>query len=66
MDHPDLTGGWWAVERDGQIMSRWTDGEAVLPLPAMHGDAMLEIHLAGAMTYVVEATPGEQAQRRAA
>jgi hypothetical protein len=24
LDHPDLTGGWWAVERDGQIMSRWT------------------------------------------
>ena len=42
------------VERDGQIISRWTDGEALLPLPAMHGDAMLEIHLAGAMTYLAE------------
>ena len=38
VDHPDLTQGWWAVERDGKIMSRWTDGEAVLPLPAMRGD----------------------------
>ena len=37
MDHPDLTRGWWAVERDGQMISRWTDGEAVLPLPAMRG-----------------------------
>jgi hypothetical protein len=54
VDHPDLTDGWWAVERDGQIISRWTAGEAVLPLPAMHGDAMLEIHLAGAMTYLAE------------
>ena len=36
-------------------MSRWTDGEAVLPLPAMRGGVMLEIHLAGAMTYVLEA-----------
>ena len=36
------------------MMSRWTDGEAVLPLPAMRGTAMLEIHLAGSMTYVVE------------
>ena len=27
--------GWWAVERDGQTISRWTNGEAVLPLPAM-------------------------------
>ncbi len=47
IDHPDLTGGWWAVERDGQIMSRWTDGEAVLPVPAMRGQVMLEVHLAG-------------------
>ena len=37
MDHPDLTRGWWAVERDGPHMSRWTDGQAVLPLPAMRG-----------------------------
>ena len=55
VDHPDLTRGWWAVERDGQIMSRWTDGEAVLPLPAMRGHVMLEIHLAGSMTYAVDA-----------
>ena len=33
MDHPDLARGWWAVEQDGPMMSRWTDGEAVLPLP---------------------------------
>ena len=55
VDHPDLAGGWWAVERDGQVISRWTDGAAVLPLPAMRGDAMLEIHLAGTMTYVEDA-----------
>ena len=42
MDHPGLTEGWWAVERDGQVTSRWTDGEVVLPLPAMHGHVMLE------------------------
>jgi hypothetical protein len=54
LDHPDLTQGWWGVERDGQMMSRWTDGEAMLPLPVMHGTVMLEIHLAEAMTYVVE------------
>ena len=41
VDHPELTRGWWAVERDGQIMSRWTDGEAALPLPAMRGIVML-------------------------
>jgi hypothetical protein len=38
-DHPDLGRGWWAVERNGPIMSRWTDGEAVLALPAMRGTA---------------------------
>jgi hypothetical protein len=26
----------------------------VLPLPAMHGIVMLEIHLAGTMTYALE------------
>jgi hypothetical protein len=54
VDHPDLTRGWWAVERDGQIISRWTDGAAVLPLPAMSGIVMLEIHLAGSMLYAVD------------
>jgi hypothetical protein len=54
VDHPDLATGWWAVERDGQVISRWTDGEAVLLLPALRGGAMLEIRLADAMTYVVE------------
>jgi hypothetical protein len=52
--NPDLIAGWWAVERDGQVLSRWTDGEALLPLPEMKGDAMLEVHLAGTMTYVVQ------------
>ncbi len=66
VDHPDLTRGWWAVERDGQIMSRWTDGEAVLPLPAMSGNVMLEIHLAGSMSYVVDAAPEGGIERRAA
>ena len=66
VDHPDLSRGWWAVERDGQVMSRWTDGDAVLPLPAMPGAAMLEIHLAGSMTYAVDAAPEDGTERRAA
>ena len=37
------------------IIGRWTDGAAVLPLPAMRGDAMLEVHLAGTMTFVEDA-----------
>jgi hypothetical protein len=58
VDHPGLTKGWWALERDGQVMSRWTDGDAVLPLLSMAGDVILEIHLAEAMTYVVEGMRG--------
>jgi hypothetical protein len=57
VDHPDLTGGWWGVERDGQVMSRWTDGEAVLPLPVMRGNVVMEIHLASSMIYVVDVAP---------
>jgi Hint domain len=66
VDHPGLTEGWWAIERDGQVMSRWTDGDAVLPLPAMSGSVMLEIRLAGTMTYVLEAATEDQTERRAA
>ena len=66
MDHPGFTRGWWDIEHDGAMMSRWTDGEAVLPLPPMRGPAMLEIHLAGAMIYVEDATPVDGAERRAA
>jgi hypothetical protein len=65
VDHPDLASGWWPIERDGQMMSRWTDGEAALPLPAMRGNLMLEIHLAGAMTFVVDVAPEGETERRA-
>ncbi len=54
------------MERDGQIMSRWTDGDAVLPLPAMRGVAMLEIRMAGSMTFVMSADEVRQAEIRAA
>ncbi len=66
VDHPRITRGWWAVEHDGPIMSRWTDGEAVLPLPAMDGHVMLEVHLAGSMAYLEEAAPEPRTERRAA
>jgi hypothetical protein len=66
LDHPDLTRGWWAVERNGQVLSRWTDGEAVLPLPAMRGTVMLELHLAGPMVYVEEAASEGATERLAA
>jgi hypothetical protein len=66
MDHPDLTEGWWDIERDGQMTSRWTNGNAVLPLPKMDGHVMLEIHLAGEMIYAAKAELDSQAKLRAA
>jgi Hint domain len=66
VDHPDLSRGWWAVERDGQLMSRWTNGEAVLPLPEMSGHVMLEIHLAGSIIYTVDVATEDGAQQRVA
>ena len=66
VDHPDLVRGWWAVERDGQMISRWTDGEAMLSLPAMGGHAMLEIQLAGSMIYVADAVSPGGIRRRVA
>jgi hypothetical protein len=56
LDHPDLARGWWAVEREGLVLRRWTDGDAALPLPKSRGPTILEIRAGGAgMTYVIEA-----------
>ena len=55
VDHPDLAKGWWAVERDGSTLCRWTNGDAMLRLPKFDGDAMLEVHFGGSMTYTVDA-----------
>jgi Hint domain len=63
VDHPDLSQGWQAAERAGAALRRWTNGDAMLPLPALSGPTMLEIRAGnGGMTYV---TSAEQ-ERRAA
>lgn len=54
VDHPSLAQGWWSVERDGAALRRWTSGDAVVPLPTMQGQALLEVHLGGTMTYVLD------------
>ncbi len=54
VDHPALAKGWWAIEQDGIALRRWTNGEAVLPLPTMDGEALLEIHLGGEMMYLAD------------
>ncbi len=66
IDHPDLAQGWWDVQTDGTMANCWTDGDALLPLPAMRGLCLLEVHLRGEMTYVVEAPAVEGGQLRAA
>ncbi len=56
LDDPNLSHGWWAVERYGAVLHRWTNGNAVLPLPALGGSAVLEIRASrGGMTYVTRA-----------
>ncbi len=51
LDHPALSLGWHPVERNGTDTWRWTDGRAQLPLGALSGPAVLELHLTGSMTY---------------
>jgi hypothetical protein len=60
LDHTRAVGG------DGPIMSRWTDGDAVLPLPPMRGPIMLEIQFAGAMTFLEDAVAVDGIEWRAA
>jgi hypothetical protein len=60
IDHPGLDNGWWAVERDGGTLRRWTTGDATLPLPAMDNEALLEIHLDTPMLYEVGVQAGAQ------
>ncbi|MBN8897534.1 MAG: Hint domain-containing protein [Rhodospirillales bacterium] len=53
LDHPALDQGWWAVERDGSALRRWTNGDAVLPLPPVESVIMLEVRgSAGRLTYL--------------
>ena len=46
LDHPTLLRGWWAVEHTGIALRRWTNGDAVIPLPASDGPTILEVHVA--------------------
>ncbi len=55
LDHPTLLQGWWAVEHAGSALRRWTNGEAVISLPASDGPTLLEVHLAYAsLAYPIE------------
>ena len=55
LDHPRLLRGWWAAERAGAALRRWTNGDAVIPLPVSDGPTMLEVHVACAsLAYPIE------------
>ena len=49
LDDPRLTRGWWAVERDGTAMGRWTDGDADLAI--IDEPAIVEVVLGGTQPY---------------
>jgi hypothetical protein len=56
IDHPSLSRGWWAVERDGVALRRWTNGDAVLPLSSSSDRTILEIRAGSCgMTYLAAA-----------
>jgi Ca2+-binding RTX toxin-like protein len=51
LDDPQLTDGWWEVERNNATMWRWTDGSAALPI---EGDRLIvEIVVSGTVPYLV-------------
>ena len=63
VDHPMLSRGWHAVEREGQELRRWTDGGAELPIQFGTGDGpmMLEVHTTSTNIYqVVETSPHQR------
>lgn len=69
LDRPDLTQGWWGVERHGQAVVRWTDGDATLPV-GDGGARILEITAGCLDAYVVapsvDAAEGERGMTRQA
>ncbi|MDQ2801248.1 MAG: Hint domain-containing protein, partial [Pseudomonadota bacterium] len=50
-DHPSLGDGWHQPERHEAAVWRWTDGDALLPLPTDAGGLMLEVHVRASMVY---------------
>ena len=60
VDGPMLHQGWWAVEPGSEGPTRWTNGDALLPVT---GGGVLEVELAASMEYAVIV---EEEVRRAA
>ena len=58
LDHPELVQGWWALERNNGTMRRWTNGQAMLPLPESDNVTMLEISASASGMSYIHAGPG--------
>jgi len=41
LDHPELSQGWWDVEHATEGLRRWTNGDAILRLPALDGAPLI-------------------------
>jgi hypothetical protein len=52
VDHPTIGTGWWAIERDGDMMLRWTDGNAWISIES-GVPALLRIALSAAPAYPI-------------
>jgi hypothetical protein len=50
-DHPGLIEGWWPHEGQPPNLWRWTNGEAVLPLPRKDRPTVVEIQFSAAVAY---------------
>ncbi|MBV8615038.1 MAG: Hint domain-containing protein [Acetobacteraceae bacterium] len=49
LDQPAFARGWHAAERQGALLWRWTDGDAVLPLACAEGGVLeVRVHATGA------------------
>ena len=59
LDDPCLASGWWAPERDGAALWRWTDGAAALP--SLRAGAVLELRIGETLAYPLAAAPARRA-----
>jgi T5SS/PEP-CTERM-associated repeat protein len=62
LDDPALVRGWWAPETDGVSYWRWTDGAAALPV--LDAPAVLEVELAGTLSYPLAPAPAARAAKQ--
>jgi hypothetical protein len=70
LDHPALDEGWWQPEWHGSAaLRRWTNGDAVVPLPGSAltglGACLLEVEIVGTVPYPSGPASRQPAMHRA-